>query len=168
MLFLLFLLFTAIPLLELYILFHIGSLIGIWPTVGLVLFTGAAGAWLARRAGRSTLSRIRNRISKGSIPSDELQDGVIILISGALLITPGVITDLVGFAGLVPGIRYLMKKLVKYLFSRLKSRENIFFEMKTGGGFQQGPDDQPRAEMDYDYDVTVEKTAEEKGNEESK
>ncbi|MFP4589183.1 MAG: FxsA family protein [Candidatus Bipolaricaulota bacterium] len=104
------LLFTLIPLLELYLLIRVGTLVGVWPTVGLVFFTGVVGAYLARREGLSVLNRIRSKVRTGKTPTDELLQAAVVLVAGALLLTPGLLTDLLGFAGLIPQTRRLIAK----------------------------------------------------------
>lgn len=112
MIFKLFFLFTAIPLFELAVLIRVGKEIGAISTIAIVLVTGAAGAWLARTQGMGVLRRIRKAINAGSPPSSELVDGAFILVGGALLLTPGLLTDLVGFFCLVPGTRVIIQRWV--------------------------------------------------------
>lgn len=113
------LLFLITPVVELALLLRVGEWIGFWPTVGLILFTGIAGSVLARREGLSVWRRLNTRMNGGQLPGKELIDGVIILIAGALLITPGVLTDLVGFAGLLPPTRALIRS---YIDRRLRKK----------------------------------------------
>jgi UPF0716 protein FxsA len=105
--------FTIIPLIELFLLIKIGSYIGVWNTILIVLITGLSGAWLAHQQGLSVLNRIRSTLSMGRMPADELIDGVMILIAGILLITPGILTDLTGIFLLIPAIRLKIKVLFK-------------------------------------------------------
>ncbi|MBU1006927.1 MAG: FxsA family protein [Candidatus Omnitrophica bacterium] len=107
------LLFTLVPLVELAILIKIGQYMGIAYTIGLVLLTGIAGAYLAKMQGLITLRRIQEDINQGVMPADKLFDGVLILCSGILLLTPGLLTDIVGFMGLIPLTRNLLKRWVK-------------------------------------------------------
>ncbi len=109
MLFRLFLLFALLPVIELALLVQIGSRIGVTPTVAIVLATGAAGAFLARAQGTRALRRLQEALRSGSFPGDEIFDGVLILGGGLLLLTPGLLTDAVGFAALIPGTRRLLK-----------------------------------------------------------
>jgi UPF0716 protein FxsA len=106
------LLFLLTPAVELGLLIQVDKLIGFWPTIGLILVTGMAGSYLARREGTSTWNRLNTRLNQGDLPGKELVDGVIILVAGALLITPGVLTDVLGFMGLLPPTRYLIRKVV--------------------------------------------------------
>lgn len=110
----LFLLFTVGPLVELMLLVYVGqNVLGWLPTIGLVILTGIVGAALARSQGAKALMRVQRRISRGQVPTDELFDGVLILIAGCLLVTPGMITDLAGFSLLVPPARSVIKRALR-------------------------------------------------------
>jgi len=114
------LLFTLVPLAELWLLIEIGKRIGVWPTVLIVALTGFAGVWLARSQGLSILYRIKSDLSQGVIPGDKLLDGLCILLGGAFLLTPGIMTDLFGFSLLLPFTRPWIKKAGRlYLERRL-------------------------------------------------
>ncbi len=106
------LLFTVVPVLELALLVWLGGRIGFWPTVGIIAGTALLGSWLAHREGLSALARFRARMAQGEMPGDELTDGILILVSGAFLLTPGVLTDAVGFLGLLPPTRAVIKRAV--------------------------------------------------------
>ncbi|MFB6290161.1 MAG: FxsA family protein [Candidatus Bipolaricaulia bacterium] len=99
------LLFTALPLIEIYLLIKVGAAIGVIRTALVVVGTGVVGALLARKEGLSVLRRMRRKFREGKLPAEELIDGVILLISGAFLLTPGIVTDVVGLAGLIPFLR---------------------------------------------------------------
>lgn len=99
------LLLTIVPLVELVILMRIADLIHWQPTIALVIITGIIGAWLARREGIKTLTKIQADLQAGAPPAAALVDGVLILIAGAFLVTPGIITDCCGFALLIPIFR---------------------------------------------------------------
>ena len=107
-------LFIGLPIIELALLFELHGIAGFWPTVLLVLLTGIVGASLVRRQGISILMKIQQELSIGNIPAPQMIDGVMILMAGALLITPGLLTDVTGFLLLVPfvreKIRYGLKK----------------------------------------------------------
>jgi UPF0716 protein FxsA len=118
----LFLLFVGVPLLELFILVKVGQLVGVWPTVGLVVLTGIGGATLARLEGMRTVWKLRGELSRGRLPGEALLDGFAVLVGGALLLTPGIVTDLVGFSFLLPPTRKLLKaRIQKGLENRLQS-----------------------------------------------
>lgn len=109
----LFLIFTVTPVLELALLIQIGQLLGIIPTIVAVLTTGAAGAALARNQGLTALRRLQRSVAEATFPGDEIFDGFLILMGGLLLLTPGFLTDLVGFAALLPGTRSILKVVIK-------------------------------------------------------
>lgn len=119
MFFRLFLLFTAVPLLELMILIELGSAFGLAPTIGLVLLTGAIGAWAARAQGFYVLSRIQGELGRNQLPAAQLVDGAMVLVGGVLLITPGLLTDLTGFALMVPGFRAVIRQWLMNKFEKM-------------------------------------------------
>jgi UPF0716 protein FxsA len=123
----LFLLFTLMPLLELWLLFQLSGMFGFWTTIIVVLLTGMLGAVLARMQGWHTMFKIQNSLRAGQLPAKEMGDGVLILVAGVLLITPGVITDIVGLSLLIPPIRYAVRKVVQvWLMKRVKIETSGF------------------------------------------
>jgi len=102
---LLFILFLTVPLLELYILIQVGSVLGPLPTVLLCIFTAALGAALIRIQGLQTLLRVRQKLERREMPAVELISGLILLIAGLLLLIPGFFTDTIGFLCLIPPFR---------------------------------------------------------------
>jgi UPF0716 protein FxsA len=98
-------LFIGLPIVELALLFELHGVVGFFPTVMLVLLTGIAGATLVRRQGIATLLKIQQEMSVGNVPAPQMMDGVMILVAGALLVTPGLLTDISGFLLLVPFVR---------------------------------------------------------------
>ena len=106
------LLFILVPLIELFLLIEIGSQIGTLSTLTIIVLTGILGAFLARRQGIGVLHQIRTEIANGRLPATQLADGVIILLAGAVLITPGVLTDALGFLCLIPASRKIIKKML--------------------------------------------------------
>ena len=121
-----FLLVLVIPFVEIYLLLKVGGLIGALPTIFLVVSTAAAGAWLLRQQGFATFQKLQANLRQGVIPAYEMIEGPIILVGGALLLTPGFITDILGFVCLIPPLR---RKIAQYVI------ENHFVQ---GGIFQQG------------------------------
>jgi len=97
--------FIVMPILELAVLFKVHESLGLGNTLAIVILTGVAGAFLARAQGMLVLARIRRDLAEGRMPAPQLMDGMMILIAGVLLITPGLITDAVGFLLLVPAVR---------------------------------------------------------------
>ena len=106
------LLFTVVPLIELFLLVKLGTMIGVGPTVLIVLLTGFLGALLARWQGLGVLRRLSEDMAGGRLPTDALIDGLLILIAGAVLLTPGLITDAFGFLLLIPQGRALVRRAV--------------------------------------------------------
>jgi UPF0716 protein FxsA len=100
-------LFVVLPVAELALLLRVGRTLGFWPTLGLVLFTGVLGAALARREGTRTLGALRSEVARGGLPGRAILDGASILVGGALLLTPGFLTDALGFALLFPPTRHV-------------------------------------------------------------
>lgn len=101
----LFSLFLVIPLLEIYLLIKVGGIIGAWPTVFLVVFTAMLGATLLRHQGLYTLNKVQTAMARGELPTMAMLEGVVLILCGALLLTPGFFTDALGFLGLVPPLR---------------------------------------------------------------
>lgn len=99
------LIFFLVPLIEMVILIKVGGIIGALPTVGLVVLTAIAGVWLLRIEGIATLSRVQEKVNRGELPETELLEGVMLIIGGALLLTPGFATDAAGFVCLIPAFR---------------------------------------------------------------
>ena len=112
------LLFITVPLLELVLLLQIGARIGAWPTVGLVVVTGVVGAALARSQGLRAFAAVQQRLATGLLPGAELMDGLAVLVGGALLLTPGILTDLLGFSLLVPTSRRWIRRALERRFER--------------------------------------------------
>jgi UPF0716 protein FxsA len=112
------LLLTIVPLLELLILLRIADLFSWRATIVLVVVTGVLGAWLARREGLKTLARIRSDLESGIAPAGAVVDGVLILAAGLVLVTPGILTDLCGFALLIPPIRRWLRHRMTEAFKR--------------------------------------------------
>ena len=108
----LFIFFLIVPFAEIYLLLKIGSFIGVFPTVLLVVFTAVLGAWLLRQQGFATWQRFQNGLAQGQLPALEMIEGPILLVGGALLLTPGFFTDVLGFACLIPSAR---RKIAIYI-----------------------------------------------------
>jgi UPF0716 protein FxsA len=108
----LFLIFVITPVLEMWLLINVGAQIGALPTIGLVLLTAFVGVSLLRYQGFDTLWRGQRRFAEGQLPAQEIAEGIILAVSGALLLTPGFVTDAIGFAGLIPMVRGAVARLV--------------------------------------------------------
>ena len=109
----LFLAFTIIPIIEIYLLIEIGSIFGALTAVTLVILTGFLGAFLARMQGLQTLYRIQESLREGRMPSGELLDALLIVIAGLVLLTPGFLTDSAGFLLLIPATRNAIKNWLR-------------------------------------------------------
>ena len=105
MFFVFLLLFFAVPLVEIYVLLEVGSVIGALPTIGLVVLTAVIGVGLIRAQGLSTLGRVRQELDRGELPALGIIEAALLLVAGALLLTPGFVTDSIGFLILVPPLR---------------------------------------------------------------
>ncbi|NOZ23799.1 MAG: FxsA family protein [Planctomycetes bacterium] len=125
MLFRLILLFTVTPFVELALLIEVGKRVGFLATLSIVIVTGIVGSILARSQGLRLLRQIRLDLSAGILPTDALLHGLMILVAGALLITPGLLTDATGFLLLLPPIRSLLSEYIKRWLRR-KIQEGTF------------------------------------------
>lgn len=114
----LFLLFTVVPLAELYLLIAIGRILGPVPTIGLVLVTGALGAWFARLEGARVIHRWQEAMARQQLPKDGVIDGLLIFIGGLMLITPGILTDIAGLSMVMPPTRRVIARMVRAWFER--------------------------------------------------
>ncbi len=116
------LLFTLVPLVELYLLIRIGGLIGAGPTILLVLATGAAGAWLARREGLRSWIAVQRELASGRLPANELLHGLLVVVSGVLLVTPGIFTDAFGLLMLIRPVRTgVIRRVQRRLAARIQA-----------------------------------------------
>lgn len=108
MAFLIFLLFLSVPVIEIAVFIQVGGEIGLGPTIGIVILTAIFGTWLLRQQGLSVLFRIRENLEANRVPIQELFDGVCLVVAGALLLTPGFVTDALGFFLFVPPFRRIL------------------------------------------------------------
>lgn len=115
------LIFIGIPLIELYLFLAIGQRIGIVATIATVVLTGFLGAWLTKQQGLKTLARYQQTLSEGRLPHTEVIEGIMILAAGAVLLTPGFLTDVIGFTLLIPPARaWVRNRLTEYLKTRIQ------------------------------------------------
>lgn len=120
-------LFTLVPVIELYVLIEAGRQIGVGATIGMIFLTGIAGAYLARSQGFNLINRIQTDLNQGRIPAEEMMDGAMILAGGLLLLTPGFCTDLFGFCLLTPVTRQFFKVWLKKWLNYKIQRGEIHF-----------------------------------------
>ncbi len=146
---LLILLLTLVPLIELALLIQLYKVTDLATTLAVVILTGIVGAALARRQGLETWYRIRRQLSEGKPPTAELMDGLMIFIAGALLITPGMMTDATGFLLLMPPVRRLLRG---WLARRLIPGPLGFFTF----GSSSSPASRPKSEIEIEAEYTVE------------
>ena len=139
MLFRLFLLFTIVPLVELALLIWIGRHIGAMQTVALVLLTGIAGASMARAEGWRTVRRIQEDLNRGRLPGEAMVQAACILVAGALLVTPGVLTDAAGLGLLIPPVRRL---IAAWIIRTIRDRIDVMHVER------EPPPPQPRRRVD--------------------
>ncbi len=116
-------LFLLVPLAELYVIIQVGQAFGALNTIALLIIVGAVGAWLVKREGMRVWRRFQQQVEAGAVPSREIADGVMILLAGALLLSPGFLSDLAGIALLLPPVRAVVRA---GLMTRAARRAGIF------------------------------------------
>lgn len=126
----LFLLFVITPIAEMWLLIKVGGYIGALSTVALVALTAMIGIALLRQQGLSTLWRAQQRMESGELPAQEIVEGLLLAVGGALLLTPGFITDTIGFACLLPGLRKLLVARLVQHFVVVQSRRAKFQDQR--------------------------------------
>lgn len=131
----LFLLFVLVPIVEIALLIQVGGVLGVFPTLAIVVATAALGTWLLRHEGLSTLAKARSRLDSGELPALQMIEGMVLLVGGALLLTPGFMTDAFGFFCLLPPSR-------RWLAGEITERINV---TALGAGGAQGPSAGPTA-----------------------
>lgn len=144
----LFLAFIAVPMLEMWILIEVGRVIGGLPTIGLVALTAIIGASMLKRQGLATLTRAQQRMESGQVPATELIEGLLLAVGGALLLTPGFVTDVIGFCCLIPATRQALAQAV--------IRRGIVQQASAQGFYQAGPGAGPssgRSGYDSESDI---------------
>jgi UPF0716 protein FxsA len=156
---LLLLLFLAVPVAELYVIIQIGQAIGVLPTLALLIVDAFVGAALARSQGRAAWERFNRALAEGRVPARETADGAMIILGGALLLTPGFITDAVGLLLLLPPTRALIRRGLGRL-----ARRRVSATWTIGGWPPRGPEAPggpggtrrpPSYGRSYDYEGTA-------------
>lgn len=138
-------LFIVVPIVELWVIIEIGSLIGVWPTIALLLADALLGSLLLRHQGRGAWRRFNEAVAERRFPGREVADGLLIAIGGTLLLTPGFVTDVVGLIFLIPPTRAIVRRLMRGYVGR---RFVIVGAPARAGA--------PPSSRDYDYDSTAE------------
>jgi UPF0716 protein FxsA len=157
---LLVLVFIVVPIAELYVIIQVGGLIGVWPTLLLLLLDAIVGSWLLKHQGRAAWRRFNQALAERRIPAKEVADGFLVILGGALLIAPGFITDVFGILFLIPPTRALARKvLYRFTVGRVAV---VGFPGTVGGGWGGGGNGPGRngAKRSYDYDVDAEEVGE--------
>jgi UPF0716 protein FxsA len=138
-------LFIVIPIVELYVIIQIGSLIGVWPTIALLLADAVLGSLLLRHQGRGAWRRFNQALAERRFPGREVADGLLIAIGGTLLLTPGFVTDILGAIFLIPPTRALVRRLLRGYMGKRFAVVGVA-----------GPSAAPPASRSYDFDATAE------------
>ena len=132
--------FIAVPLIEIGVFIQVGGLIGLWPTLAVVVLTAMIGTWMLRQQGLATLARARAHTDRGVLPARELFDGLCLLFAGALLLTPGFVTDGVGFLLFVPPLRDALRtRLAGHFQASSQTRVWVDGQEVYGGPGHGGP-----------------------------
>lgn len=147
-------LFIVVPILELYVIIQVGQLIGVVPTLILLLADALLGSMLLKHQGRGAWRRFNEALAARRFPGREVADGVLIVIGGTLLLTPGFITDIFGLFLLLPPTRAIARRVLKrFTIGRFAV---VGVGGNGGGGFGSPPGAGPRPSRDYDFEGTAE------------
>lgn len=134
-------LFIVVPVLELFLFLYLGSKIGISATLAIIVATAFLGAWLTKSQGLKALHKYQKAIAEGRLPHEEVMDGLMILVAGAVLLTPGFLTDAIGFSLLVPAVRDVVRGFVKaYLAGKIR----VVSDPAAAAGAAEAPRPGPR------------------------
>ncbi len=130
---------VGVPIVEIAVFIRVGDSIGLWPTLGTVVLTAIVGTVLLRHQGWNTLARVRDSLEKGLFPMAELFDGLCLLVAGALLLTPGFVTDSVGLLLFVPGFRSVLRRFLGQYLLRSGKIETWPVDSRDGSPEEGGP-----------------------------
>ena len=125
-------LFIAVPLLELYVLIQVGQVIGPWWTILLLVLDSIIGGWLIRREGGRAWRALRNAVEQGKLPARELADGVLVVLGGALMLSPGFVTDVFAVALILPFTRPVFRRLLTSYATSVAARRVVRVDPRTG------------------------------------
>lgn len=154
-------LFIVVPIAEIYVIIQVGELIGVWPTVALLLADALLGSYLLKHQGRSAWRRFNEALAQRRFPGKEVVDGALILVGGTLLLAPGFITDIFGAILLIPPTRALVRALLKRFTIGRFTVVDVGGRMSGGwggGGAGSAPDEANRS---YDFDANAEEISDE-------
>jgi UPF0716 protein FxsA len=150
----LFALFIVVPIIEITVLMQVGELIGAWPTVAIVIVSAWLGAKYVRKQGLATLQSVQTKMAQGEMPSGEIVTGVMLLVAGVLLVTPGYVTDIFGLLLLIPSVRKALSNAVQ---KQLKTSQGSTFSANShfySSSFTQEKGNTYENEVDSASDVT--------------
>ena len=148
-------LFIVVPIAELYVIIQVGQLIGVWPTLALLLADALLGSMLLKHQGRGAWRRFNEALAAARFPGKEVADGVLIVIGGTLLLAPGFLTDIVGLLLLIPPTRAIARQLLKRFTI---GRFTVVGDARAAGAARSArrPAAEGRPSRDYDFDGTAE------------
>ena len=146
------LLFSLVPLFELWLLIRVGGYVGLLPTILLVASTGVVGASLARSQGFLVINQIQGNLNSGKLPANSLIEGLLILIGGVMLLTPGLVTDIAGFSLVLPKSRAWLRELLKRKFKGLIKTGNVKFSVFGSSSSSSTYHQQRRKEGEEEWD----------------
>jgi len=147
---LLILIFIGVPILEIAVFIQAGNLIGLWPTLAVVVITAVLGAALLRSQGLAAVGRARRQLDRGEIPISEVATGICLLIAGALLLTPGFVTDAIGFLLLIPPVRTFLSRWAVAALMRGRSTR-VWIDGEEIVVRRHGPDTRHADAIDVEY-----------------
>ena len=139
---LLFVLFIIIPIIEITVIIQVGDLLGLWPTVAIVILSAWLGAKYVRQQGLATLQSVQSKMAQGEMPSGEIVTGLMLLVAGVLLVTPGFVTDIFGLSLLIPAVRKsIAAQAQKHINVKMAAHGSPFQQGQQGKTFEHSNDD---------------------------
>jgi len=140
----LFVLFIIIPIIEIAVLIQVGELLGLWPTIAIVIASAWLGAKYVRQQGLATMQSVQAKMAQGEMPSSEIVTGLMLLVAGVLLVTPGFVTDVLGLSLLIPGVRQFIASAVqKHIIVNQVAGGAAFHQGGSGNVYQHEAQDSP-------------------------
>ena len=133
---LLFIFFIIIPIIEITVLMQVGAVLGVWPTIAIVILTAWVGAKYVRQQGIATLNSVQTKMAQGQMPSDEIVTGLVLLVAGVLLVTPGFVTDFLGLSLLIPAVRQAIASSVKSHITTNNAQQQSFHFNDQGNVYE--------------------------------